>query len=68
MSETQYTMITEEERRQAAAAARLLRESLRPMEYLSPDSYRDLFKDDGTRDTFVELANMLAHIKRAYCD
>jgi hypothetical protein len=64
----QYTMITEQERRETAAAATAFRESLRPMEYLSPDSYRDLLKDAATRETFVTLANMLWHIKRAYCD
>lgn len=64
----EYTMITEQERREAAAAAKVFLESLGPMEYLSPDSYRDLFKDDATKDTFVTLANILLHIKRAYCD
>jgi hypothetical protein len=54
-------------RQQVTSAAQTFYESLGPMDYLAPDSYRDLFKDAKTKALFVTLADKLGHIKDTYC-
>ncbi len=66
MSGNDHTMLTEQERKAVVEAARYLYEALRPIEYLSPDSYRDLFKDNATKELFVTLANVLGHVRDTY--
>jgi hypothetical protein len=68
MSGSDFTMITEQERKEVTEAAHSFYECLKPMEYMTPYSYRDLFRDEKTKEVFVLLADLLMYVKKTYVD
>ncbi len=40
--------------------------SLLRLDYMSPDSYRELFKDGDAKEMFIRLANKLDHVRETY--
>jgi hypothetical protein len=65
--EYESNMISETERKEFLEALERLKSAMALMDYLTPDSYRDAFRDRAAKDLFVTLSRKMFNVRDTYC-
>ena len=65
-NEYRYTMLTQQELQKARESFSIALETIRYLDYMAPDSWKDVLADKDTAETVLIIAGALSHAHNTY--